>query len=179
MRLRRLAWAVTARELRPVNASVETTETHTQLHVHKTTKCHEPPTDVRCPPPDDRNRPDSVRLRRLRLASNCMLRRNLEPLFRFPAFARFLVIQFSSAVSQFYSCSIYSRPVHDAPGKRRGSEFAYNFSEPLRLLRVSGESHRPHVHPLTEQAILPLLPSRTASPHFGRHSISVSRRVGG
>jgi len=55
MRLRRLAWAVTARELRPVNASVETTETHTQLHVHKTTRCHEPPTDVRCPPPDDRN----------------------------------------------------------------------------------------------------------------------------
>jgi len=54
MRLRRLAWAVTARELRPVNASVETTETHT--HNCMSTK----PRNVTshrqmCDVPDDRN----------------------------------------------------------------------------------------------------------------------------
>jgi len=37
----------------------------------------------------------------------------------------------------------------------------------------------PHVYPQMEWAILPLLPSRSASPYFGRYSLSVPQRVGG
>ena len=37
----------------------------------------------------------------------------------------------------------------------------------------------PHAYPRMEWAILPLLPSRRASSHFGRYSFPVPQRVGG
>jgi len=52
----------------------------------------------------------------------------------------------------------------------------------LRMVRVNEGSHSflcyPHVYTQMEWAILPLLPSRSASPHFGRYSFPVSQRVG-
>ena len=37
----------------------------------------------------------------------------------------------------------------------------------------------PHSYPQVEWAILPLLPSRSTSPHFGRHTFSIPLRVEG
>jgi len=54
-----------------------------------------------------------------------------------------------------------------------------NSSPALRLARVNEESHTyTFIHKWNEP-YLPLLSSRTASPHFGRHSFSVPLRVEG
>jgi len=51
------------------------------------------------------------------------------------------------------------------------------------MARVNEGSHsftcHPHVYPQTEWAILPWIPSRRASPHFGLHSLPVPQRVTG
>ena len=56
-------------------------------------------------------------------------------------------------------------------------------SKTLRLARVNEGSHsftcHPHVYPQVKWTILPLLPSRRASPHCGRYSFPVPLGVGG
>jgi len=51
------------------------------------------------------------------------------------------------------------------------------------MARVKEGSHsftcHPHVYPRVELVILPLLPNRSASPHFGRYSFPVPLRVEG
>jgi len=51
----------------------------------------------------------------------------------------------------------------------------------LRMARDNKGSHRftcyPHVYPQMESTILPLLPSRSASPHFGWYSFPDPKRV--
>jgi len=56
-------------------------------------------------------------------------------------------------------------------------------SRALRLAHVNEESHsftcHPDVYQCMEWAILPLLPSHRASPHFGRYSFPVHWQCGG
>jgi len=56
-------------------------------------------------------------------------------------------------------------------------------STALRMTRVNEGSHsftcHPHAYPQMEWSILRLIPSRSASPHFGRYSFPVPQRVGG
>jgi len=56
-------------------------------------------------------------------------------------------------------------------------------SKAIGLARVNEGSHsftcHPHVYPHMQWAILPLLPGRKASPHFGLYSFPVPLRVGG
>ena len=56
-------------------------------------------------------------------------------------------------------------------------------SKALRMARVNEESHalscHPHVCPRIESTILPILPSRSALPFFGRYSFPFPQRVGG
>ena len=56
-------------------------------------------------------------------------------------------------------------------------------NSPLKRLKWHALSHsfirRSHVYPRMELAILLLLPSRSASPHFGQYSVPVPQRLGG
>jgi len=40
-------------------------------------------------------------------------------------------------------------------------------------------TYQPYDYPQMEEAILSLLPSGRASPHFGRYSLTIPLRVGG